>query len=121
MAKLKKEIKRLKKEIRRDNEILIMMKHTCELNFNRLCTMRGKLYYRENPLHPKVIQNTEAKPAISLTGIHSAISAFKESILNNVGKMENKIRDGDTKIREMEKTLAKKRVTLEDLKELRKS
>ena len=119
MAKLKKQIKLLKKEIRHDNEILIMMKHKREMKFNQLCLMRGKLYYRENPLHPKVIAAPEGKPVISLTGIQSALATFKETLMNNVGKGEKSIRDFDAKIREGETALNKKRDELEDLKELR--
>lgn len=122
MSKLKKEIKRLKKQIRRDNEILIRMKERREHCFNQLCKMRGKAYYRENPLHPKVIETAEqVKPVISTTALSSALESFKEKIFNNVGKAEDTIRAFDAKIRKGEAMINQSRDALADLKELRKS
>ena len=121
MSKLKKEIKRLKKRIRRDNKILITMKNFREERFTQLCTMRGKLYYRENPLHPKVLHTSEDKPGgLNVGSLQKAISSLKESIINNVGKGENKLREIDAKIREAEGALNRKREMLEDLKGMSK-
>jgi hypothetical protein len=121
MSKLKKEIKRLKKRIRRDNKILITMKHFREARFNQLCTMRGKVYYRENPLHPKVLHTSENKPGgLNVSGIQNVIASFKEGMFNNVGKLENKLREIDAKIKEAEGALTRKREMLEDLKGMAK-
>lgn len=121
MSKLKKEIKRLKKRIRRDNEILITMKHFREAKFNQLCTMRGKLYYRENPLHPRVSHTSEDKPGgLNVGNIQNAIASFKAGFLNNVGKAESKLREIDAKIKAAEGALRRKRDMLEDLKGMAK-
>ena len=121
MSKLKKEIKRLKKRIGRDNEILITMKHFREASFNQLCMLRGKVYYRENPLHPKVSHASEDKPGgLNVGGIQNAIASFKEGMFNNVGKYENKLRVIDAKIKEAEDALRRKREMLEDLKGMTK-
>lgn len=121
MSKLKKQIKKLKKLIREKNVVLAAARERRERNFTNLCTIRGKEYYRANPLHPKAIDKTCNNPSVALVGIRAAARSFQDSILNRVGKAEELIREQDRRIRNMEQWVAKKRVELEELKELSKS
>lgn len=121
MSKLKKQIKRLKKEIRYDNEILVIMKINREQRFEQMCAIRGRLHYQENPLYPKVIPEPTTRPAISLTGLTKAIANFKNNASNAIGKCEAKIRAMDVQIREGERAIVRKRESLTELKELAKS
>ena len=121
MSKLKKQIKRLKKEIRYDNEILVIMKINREQRFEQMCAIRGRLHYQENPLYPKVSHASEDKPGgLNVGGIQNTIASFKEGMFNNVGKYENKLRVIDAKIKEAEDALRRKREMLEDLKGMTK-
>ena len=117
MSKLKKQIKKLKKEIKQDQNIHALVKESREQIFEKLCFIRGKIYYRENPLHPKTEKNFINGP-IAIDKINACIAALKHNSNRNITLMENKLRKLDASIARKEKSIESKIQQLKELEEL---
>ena len=117
MSKLKKQIKKLRKEIKQEQCILTKVKESRVQLFEKLCTARGKIYYRENPLHPKTEDKVINGP-IAIDRINACIAAFENISTRNITLMENKMRELDASIARKEKLIDSKIEQLNELVEL---